>query len=301
MKILLFLFVLLSALITQAQQKVDSIVKPLGPAAAYKGAVHPKILFDEGHHNFHTSTGRYQPFAELLTGDGYILVVNKVKISMDALAGNDVFVCANAFATGPDSVTGRLPATPAFTADECQTLKQWVLNGGSLWLIADHEPAGDAVANLSDSFQVNMSKAYTVDPRNFDKVVFNASWIRFSIENNNLGSHPIINGRNEKERIKNLLSFTGQSLKGPQGSIPILQLSDEAYDVFNVEDPLKATIEPAKGRCQALAMPFGKGRVVIWGEAAMLTAQARDFGMDYPGVDNRQLVLNIAHWLTKLL
>jgi hypothetical protein len=53
-------------------------------------------------------------------------------------------------------------------------------------------------------------------------------------------------------------------------------------------------------------MQFGKGRVVVIGEAAMLTAQvvgsARlPLGMNYPGNDNRQLALNIMHWLTGAL
>ena len=48
-------------------------------------------------------------------------------------------------------------------------------------------------------------------------------------------------------------------------------------------------------------MEFGKGRVVICGEAAMFTSQNGDPGMNYPGTDNKQLLLNIAHWLTKLI
>jgi hypothetical protein len=52
-------------------------------------------------------------------------------------------------------------------------------------------------------------------------------------------------------------------------------------------------------------LQFGKGRVVVLGEAAMLTAQlTRDdkpFGMQVAGIDNRQLALNIMHWLSRLL
>ena len=48
-------------------------------------------------------------------------------------------------------------------------------------------------------------------------------------------------------------------------------------------------------------MECGKGKVIIWSEAAMLTIQNGDEGMNYPGTDNKQLVLNIAHWLTRLL
>jgi len=48
-------------------------------------------------------------------------------------------------------------------------------------------------------------------------------------------------------------------------------------------------------------MPFGKGCVVVFGEAAMLTARNKNFGLSYPGTDYRQLVLNVMHWLTGLL
>lgn len=53
-------------------------------------------------------------------------------------------------------------------------------------------------------------------------------------------------------------------------------------------------------------MKFGKGRVVALGEAAMLTAQLgganqTPFGMNRPGTDDRQLALNIMHWLSKLI
>jgi hypothetical protein len=44
----------------------------------------------------------------------------------------------------------------------------------------------------------------------------------------------------------------------------------------------------------------------VLGEAAMLSAQLggpnqMPFGMKRPGIDNRQLALNIVHWLSGLL
>jgi hypothetical protein len=69
---------------------------------------------------------------------------------------------------------------------------------------------------------------------------------------------------------------------------------------------------PAAGRSQGIAMTFGKGRVVVLGEAGMFSAQiARinegnqqrefKFGMNVPGNDDRQFALNILHWLSGLL
>lgn len=53
------------------------------------------------------------------------------------------------------------------------------------------------------------------------------------------------------------------------------------------------------------SVKFGQGRVVVLGEAGMLTAQLDDkkrpFGMNCPGIDNKQLALNIMHWLSGLL
>ena len=77
--------------------------------------------------------------------------------------------------------------------------------------------------------------------------------------------------------------------------------SNQADDVDGLNNPEKAKMVSATGRAQAIALPFGKGRVVVFGEAAMLTAQERNFGMNYPGTDDRQLVLNVMHWLSDLL
>ena len=49
-----------------------------------------------------------------------------------------------------------------------------------------------------------------------------------------------------------------------------------------------------------------KGKIVVLGEAAMMTAQLGGpnklkFGMNREGNDNKQLALNIMHWLSGLL
>jgi hypothetical protein len=62
----------------------------------------------------------------------------------------------------------------------------------------------------------------------------------------------------------------------------------------------------AANRAQGVALKFKKGRVIILGEAAMLSAQLsakeqKPMGMNYPNTDNQQLALNIMHWLSKKL
>ncbi|HEX8246526.1 MAG TPA: hypothetical protein VF541_23680, partial [Longimicrobium sp.] len=64
----------------------------------------------------------------------------------------------------------------------------------------------------------------------------------------------------------------------------------------------------AAGRAQGVAMAFGAGRVVVLGEAAMLSAQVATLpgrepmrmGMNVPGSDDQQFALNVMHWLSRL-
>jgi hypothetical protein len=98
-----------------------------------------------------------------------------------------------------------------------------------------------------------------------------------------------------------VVSFAGQSLKGPKGSVALLKLAETAYD----ELPPDRKKVSAAGRAQGIALEFDKGRVIILGEAGMLSAQRRGslccMGMNAPGNDNRQLALNMMHWLSRLL
>jgi hypothetical protein len=280
------------------EQEADATFDVRVTEPAYT-TTHPKVFFDEAHNNFHTAGGRYKPFASLLSNDGYQIVPNKRKFEKQTLQGCDILVIANAL--GCPNVDAREASDPAFTESECDAVRDWVRDGGSLLLIADHAPAGGAAANLATHFGVEMSKAYVADPTNFQRIALDASWIVFSRENRALADNAITRGRNNSEQISRVMSFTGQSLKGPPESVPILKLSDAAYDVFDIKDPQKAKTHSAAGRAQALAIELGKGRIVVFGEAAMLTAQEKNFGMNYPGIDNRQLALNVMHWLSGLL
>jgi hypothetical protein len=281
-----------------SQQEADSTFDVRVAHPSYT-TTHPKVLFDEAHNNFHTSSGRYKPFADLISNDGYQVLPNKRKFEKRTLAGFDILVIANAL--GSPDVDAREASNPAFTESECDAVRDWVREGGNLLLIADHAPAGGAAANLATRFGVEMSKAYVADPTNFQRIALDASWIVFSRENRALADNAITRGRNNSEQINRVMSFTGQSLKGPPESVAILKLSDAAYDVFDFKNPEKAKTTSAAGRAQAVALEFGKGRVIVFGEAAMLAAQEKNFGMNYPGIDNRQFALNVIHWLSGLM
>lgn len=269
---------------------------------------HPVILFDEAHQNFHTSGGRYKPFAELLENDGYQIVPNAMKFKTEALVSCRILVIANAQGTNDRG------DAPAFTDDECDAVRDWVNTGGSLLLITDIYPTGSAAENLAQRFGVEMSKGFTEDPVNH--VSNKPGMLLFTREKGLIGQHPITEGRGPQERINKVVTYVGQSLKGPEGSATLLKLSDTAVDRIpemvetqNPDGPPQQTIQysdpvPAMGRSQGMAFKYGKGRVVVLGEAGMLSAQVQQgasFGMNDPHTDNRQLALNIMHWLSGII
>ncbi len=313
----------------------DFDAKVAHPAYTKSG---PKVLFDEAHNNFHTATGRYKPFADLITNDGYEVTPNKQKFSAETLKGFDILVISNAL--GAQQMNAPEASNPAFTDQECDAVRDWVKAGGALLLIADHAPMGAANQILAQRFGVDMRSSYTNDSHNHDKETGSNSFLVYTRDNGLLIDHPITEGRDVSERINSVMTFTGQSLKGPAGSVAFLKLADTAMDVpAPSQADIQAAIERARqggqsqlplpggmnlppgatavrvqpsagisaaGRAQGLVFGFGKGRVVVLGEAAMLSAQLAGpnrmpFGMNRPGIDNRQLALNIVHWLSGLL
>ena len=284
-----------------AQQVADPDFDARVPNPAYT-TKHPKVLLDEAHNNFHTAGGRYKPFADLITNDGYQVIANKQKFGSETLKECDVLVISNAL--GASLMGTPAASNPAFTDEECDAVREWVRAGGNLLLIADHAPMGAANEKLGMRLGVEMSKGYTSDPVNHDGD--NEGSITYNPENKLLGDHPITRGRNAREKVSRIIAFTGQSLRGPEGSVAFMKLANTAVDLT----PRGKGVEPgrasAAGRAQGLAFNLGKGRVVVLGEAAMLSAQIvgpekTKFGMNRPGLDNRQLALNIMHWLSGLL
>lgn len=272
---------------------------------------HPIVCFDEGHRNFHTGRGGYRPFAKLINNDGYDVRPTKSEFSVYFLESCRVLIVVNA--KGANDANDE----SAFSSQEISAVQQWVTQGGSLLLITDHFPFGSAAQGLSHAFAVDMSCGMTVDEQIYDRPSADNSQLVFSVANGLLGDHPILRGRNEDERTTIVVTFTGQSLSVPNGAVALLKLSDTAMDLtpeLKIEKSgsnsrvvvTYGNLHSASGRAQAVAEADGKGRVVITGEAGMLTAQIdgktrRPFGMNAAGNDNRKFALNIMHWLSGLL
>lgn len=89
---------------------------------------HPRALFDEGHHNVHTSTSTYKGFVDLLRNDGLTVDTNEKAFTTNSLAPYQFLVIAGAL--GAPIGDGDRAKAPAFTAREVQAVRAWVRRGG---------------------------------------------------------------------------------------------------------------------------------------------------------------------------
>ncbi|HWN98040.1 MAG TPA: DUF4350 domain-containing protein [Blastocatellia bacterium] len=249
--------------------------------------------------------GGYRPFADLITSDGYEITVNREPLSGKRLKAFAVLVIVNAsVAPGADS---------ALTDEECDAVRDWVGGGGALLLITDQSPFTAAVGRLSKRFEVDLANGYVIETSAYNKESGDETELVFTRVDGLVVEHPITRGRDQTEQIKRIITFTGTSVKGPPKSVSFLKLAATARDVLPPDPKLAASsdqpsdpkIVSAADRAQGVALEFGEGRVVVLTDAAALTAKIGSrgfrFGMNIPGSDNRQLALNIMHWLSGLL
>lgn len=321
MKLRLALLLSLAALATpalaQQQQMGDPAFRPVLDDPAYTSEG-PLIQLDAAHGSAQTIDGRYAGFAALARADGYRVRAGEQPLDVpDALDDVDVLVIANAVAPADGS------REDAFTGSEIAVLDAWIRSGGSLLLAVDHAPYGSANATLGQALGVKMGQgyAYRIEAGEAD------SLLTFSTADGTLGDHPILQGRSEDEAVSRVLSFTGQSLSGPPGSTILLALRPddrEAVDARTLRQITdRITADPSAEAAvlgelsrpalpaQGLALAHGQGRVVVLGEAGMLTAQIIrsttdtgyedfQFGLQTAGHDDQRFALNILHWLSRL-
>jgi hypothetical protein len=285
-------------------QIADDRFSPSVSKPAYREGSGPVVYLDEAHHNFHTIDGRYATFAELLRRDGFVISPMQKQFSAEALADADVLVIANALAReNAESELGwRLPTYSAFSKSEVAAIEQWVSAGGALLLIADHMPWPGAAEDLGRAFGVQMTNSFATDATCADDEYL------FVRADGSLAAHPITDGRSDGERIDYVRTFTGQAFWLTQPGVPILKLKPDSVVLLPAvawEFSSQTPRIPGDGLLQGAVLEHGKGRVAVFGEAAMFSAQVsgaerRPMGMNMPGAEqNPQFLLNVMHWLVE--
>lgn len=259
----------------------------------------PAVLFDQAHKNHHRLDGSYGPFARLITNDG--CTVSGVTTPFDSLllSAADILITATAMGEkDPGDI-------PPYTEPEIASVEQWVRNGGALLIITEHYPFGLAMEPLLKRFGVTVHNGYTEDSTQVNASVADA--LLFERSRGHLSAdHPIMAGVNK------INTFTGTSVRGDSSWTPLLIFSNSAQN-FNVDVKVErdggdtkvsvmyADHYPAAGYMQGICALYGKGRIVVLAESALLTAQidrnGNRFGMNVPDCDNKQFALNIIRWL----
>lgn len=269
------------------------IISPLYSAG--KGSV---IYFDEGHNDFHTLKDRLFSTGRLLEDDGYIVKPLKEKnITRETLSHCKILIIPNAL-NDKNVENWSNPTYSAFTKNEIEEIKNWVFGGGSLFLITDHMPMPGAVFDLAKEFGFELKNGHAqAKPKrkNF-----------FYRSNNSLTDNTITNGKSKNEAVDSILAFDGSGFLIPSDAISILTF-DSTYYQWEPKDAWELnSVKPysIKNYSQGAFKEFGKGKIVIFGEAMMFTAQLggglswMKLGMNsHSCPNNYKLFLNIIHWL----
>lgn len=294
-----FLFSLVS-LLANAQQSADQISIPKFENPTFNLGNGPKVYIDQSHHNFHQKSGRFKPFADLLAADGY--QVDSI-INLKNLNKLDVLVISNPI-NQKNIRNWQQPIYDAFSDEEINFIHNWVKEGGSLLLIADHMPFAGAANTLANAFGFNFCDGFA----NLEKDQRNSPDI-FSIENKRLVSSEITNG-DFGDKIEAITTFTGSSFTVPKEANGVLKFLKEDFCLapeiawqFN-ETTVRTDLEKSY---QGAILNYGKGKIAVFGEAAMFTAQTVTnnsgtfkFGFHAEQAPNNiSFIRNVLFWLSK--
>jgi hypothetical protein len=300
-RIFLLVAIVSSFATLRAQQVADPNFNPRIDKPEFS-ADGPAVVIDEAHFNFHTAEGRYKPFAELLRRDGYKVLPLKEKFSRATLKGFQILVIANALAER-NRQDWSLPTPSAFTDEEIKAVEEWVKAGGSLMLIVDHMPMPGAAEKLAAAFGARWNNGFAVVENARGPMIFKRA-------DGTLASHPITDGRTADERVEEIATFTGSAFQVGKDARPLFVFGS---DVISLMPDVAWQFKPdtprvsVKGWCQGAALKYGKGRVALFGEAAMFSAQIagpnrQPVGMNAPVArHNYKLLLNTLHWLSRRL
>lgn len=290
------------ALASQAQQRPAEAYDASVDLPAYPEGTGPLIYLDHAHNNFHRLDGRFAAFAAVARNDGFRIEGFDGAFTSETLANVDTLIIANAVSeVNRDENNWTLPNPSAFTEQEINALAQWVQCGGALLLIADHMPFDGAASKLAERFGFQFTNGYVLIPER--------KGAPDSHSGSRLREHPILSGRDDTERVDTLMTFIGSAFLPPKEADPVIVLeggfeSLEPAVAWELNENTPSY--PVDGWSIAATRSYGNGRIAVYAEAGMLTAQlhsdGRPMGFNAEGAEqNTQFIRNTLHWLTGLL
>jgi hypothetical protein len=270
---------------------------PLPPPAPLASA-DSVILFDQGHFNYHRLSTTYAAFAREATNSGWFIEAVP-EISNTWLSRGRVLVIAGALAATNYPNSWRLPTPSAFSAAEIDVIRNWVGAGGGLLLIADHMPFPGGAGDLASAFGARFSNGFAFDRAQLTlpNPCLRSSEVHvFSRAAGTLADHAVTAG------VQRVATFTGAAFES--SGTPVLTFTTTSVSL----EPSTAWVfggvaeRSVAGWLQGVLTSRDKGRVAIFGEAAMFSEQMCDattpMGMNHPlAADNARLLRNLLRWL----
>lgn len=143
---------------------------------------------------------------------------------------------------------------------------------------------------------------------------FSVNWgmSTFSKRDGTLSQHPLLNGRNNDEKVNWVATYYGSGFKLRDSTITGL-FSFDNPDIVSYQTKeawrmhADTPIVSSENLFQAAVMKRGKGRVAFIGEASLFSAQLVGKDRNHVGINfrntnqNLQFVLNLMHWLTGVI
>jgi len=316
--ILLGFFLVGTSSCSDSEQQPDPDFIPKNTKNSFLKVKSPVVFIDEAHNNLHKINGRFKPFSQVLTSDGYTVKPSKEKFTLEYLKQADILVIVNALDKKRRDYNP--PFGDAFNTEEVEAVKQWVSQGGSLFLIADHTPFPKVIDKLAIAFGFEFSNGHVSDAI-------------FRIDNNTLMEHAITKGNSDSqsdaqigmytvpnmqgiikelshsERIAQVKTFGGSAFQIPESAKPLLILGKGAVSLMP-DTPFQVNAETPRisvdGWSQGAVLEVGEGRIAVFAEAMMFTSQVyvptgKKMGLVSDGAEqNEQFLLNVMHWLSGL-
>jgi len=132
----------------------------------------------------------------------------------------------------------------------------------------------------------------------------------FTLADGSLHEDVVTRGRDAGSAVTSLQTFTGSAFQAPPAARPIIVLP-AGYMSHECLLPCRGTVSESNvgGYLQGAVMPLGKGRIAVFGEAAMFSAQIVKGsnppfrgGFNAKGAEqNKQFILNLMEWLAGTL
>lgn len=278
---------------------------------AFAVASGPRVCMDEAHHNAHTATGLYAPFATILRSDGFRVSRFAQSLSREALETCDILVLGSGRAGSAQSADfWSYPHASAYTREEVGAVVRWVRSGGALLFVWDHAPAAGTAAGLASLLGVQTLDAWAdATPRGMYPEIFRRADGLFA-------NHIILRGRSPREQIDSLATHGAGAFFPSRWIQPLLVYGREATAWVRLGDMGQGIPDIPEadwprfdihGWLLAGTREWGRGRIVFLGDSTACTAQlygpeSLPIAMSHPsGRQNAQFCLNLVRWLGRAL